>query len=70
MSSYTKCPTLADFFKVKNELESIDGMVYVKSATTPPKSGVNYIKQNGYLFSTCSEYEFNQYNESDETENT
>lgn len=62
MSSYTKCPTLADFFKVKNELESIDGMVYVKSQTNPPKSGVNYIKQHGYLFSTCSEYEYEQFN--------
>ena len=65
MPSYTKCDTLQDFFKVKNEMES-RGIIYVPSQTNPPKSGTNYVKQHGYFFSTCSEYEFNKYNESDE----
>lgn len=61
----TKCDTLADFFKVKKAMEE-KGLVYVPSQTNPPKSGVNYILQSGYLFSTCSEHTYNQFNESDD----
>jgi len=63
--SVTKCPTLQNFFEVKNALTE-KGLVYVKSSEHPPVSGVNYIKQDGYLFTTCSLLDYIRFNNEDD----
>jgi len=65
MSSYTKCPDKETCQKVIAEMER-RGIQYVPNHAHLPHDGINYVKQNGFLFSTCSETEFELNNESDE----
>ena len=68
-NTYHKTETLAEYFKLVHELLSL-GLVQITSQTHPVNTrGANFIKQDDKFFSTCSEHEYNKFNDTDDENN-